>query len=69
MTVRTADPAGVARLLTDKYGLASTQADGGLTFLVEEGDAFIVKLLHAPTGHRWKGSACVARRWTTCSSR
>jgi ABC-2 type transport system ATP-binding protein len=45
VTVRSADPASVARLLTEKYGLASTPADGGLTFLVEGGDAFIVKLL------------------------
>ena len=34
----------------------STPADGGLTFLVAEGDAFIVKLLTAADG-RWRGSA------------
>ncbi len=45
VSVRSADPATLARLLTEKYGLTSTPADGGLTFLVEEGDAFIVKLL------------------------
>ena len=48
IAARTADPAGLARLLSEKYGLTSTPADGGLTFLVEEGDAFIVKLLTAP---------------------
>jgi ABC-2 type transport system ATP-binding protein len=45
VTARSADPAALARLLTDKYGIASTPAEGGLTFLVEGGDAFIVKLL------------------------
>jgi ABC-2 type transport system ATP-binding protein len=48
IAARTADPAGLARLLSEKYGLQSTAADGGLTFLVAEGDAFIVKLLTAP---------------------
>jgi ABC-2 type transport system ATP-binding protein len=48
IAARTADPAGLARLLSEKYGLTSTPTDGGLTFLVEEGDAFIVKLLTAP---------------------
>jgi ABC-2 type transport system ATP-binding protein len=47
VAARTADPAGLARLLQDKYGLTSTLTDGGLTFLVEQGDAFIVKLLTA----------------------
>jgi ABC-2 type transport system ATP-binding protein len=42
---RSADPAPLARLLAEKYGIASTPTDGGLTFLVEGGDAFIVKLL------------------------
>jgi ABC-2 type transport system ATP-binding protein len=45
VAARTADPAGLAKLLSEKYGLPSTSAEGGLTFLVEEGDAFIVKLL------------------------
>jgi ABC-2 type transport system ATP-binding protein len=45
VTARSGEPEALARLLTEKYGLASTPADGGLTFLVEEGDAFIVKLL------------------------
>jgi ABC-2 type transport system ATP-binding protein len=45
VAARTADPAGLSRLLSEKYGLVSTPADGGLTFLVEQGDAFIVKLL------------------------
>jgi ABC-2 type transport system ATP-binding protein len=45
VTARSAAPAALARLLTDKYGIASTPAEGGLTFLVEGGDAFIVKLL------------------------
>ncbi len=47
ITARTTDPAALGRLLREKYGLESTVADGGLTFLVEEGDAFIVKLLTA----------------------
>jgi ABC-2 type transport system ATP-binding protein len=45
VTARSADPAALARLLADKYGIESTPAEGGLTFLVEGGDAFIVKLL------------------------
>jgi ABC-2 type transport system ATP-binding protein len=45
VAARTAAPEALARLLTEKYGLTSTPADGGLTFLVEAGDAFIVKLL------------------------
>jgi len=48
IAARTADPAGLARLLSEKYGLTSTPAEGGLTFLVAEGDAFIVRLLTAP---------------------
>jgi ABC-2 type transport system ATP-binding protein len=45
VVARTADPAALGRLLQEKYGLASTPSDGGLTFMVEAGDAFIVKLL------------------------
>jgi ABC-2 type transport system ATP-binding protein len=45
VAARSADPEGLARLLMEKYGLASTSTEGGLTFMVEEGDAFIVKLL------------------------
>ena len=45
VSARTADPGGLAALLQDKYGVASTPSEGGLTFLVEGGDAFIVKLL------------------------
>ena len=45
VAARTAQPEALARLLTEKYGLASTPAEGGLTFLVEAGDAFIVTLL------------------------
>jgi ABC-2 type transport system ATP-binding protein len=45
VAARTAQPEALARLLAEKYGLASTPAEGGLTFLVEAGDAFIVKLL------------------------
>ncbi len=45
VAARTAQPEALARLLTEKYGLASMPAEGGLTFLVEAGDAFIVKLL------------------------
>ncbi|HVT09674.1 MAG TPA: ATP-binding cassette domain-containing protein [Polyangia bacterium] len=45
VVARTGDAAALARLLQDKYGVASTPGDGGLSFMVEEGDAFIVKLL------------------------
>jgi len=45
VAARTADPAALGRLLQEKYGLASTPSEGGLTFMVEQGDAFIVKLL------------------------
>ncbi|HVY38630.1 MAG TPA: ATP-binding cassette domain-containing protein [Polyangia bacterium] len=45
VVARTGDAGALARLLQDKYGVASTPGDGGLTFMVEEGDAFIVKLL------------------------
>jgi ABC-2 type transport system ATP-binding protein len=45
VAARTGEPEALARLLTEKYSLASTPAEGGLTFMVEEGDAFIVKLL------------------------
>jgi ABC-2 type transport system ATP-binding protein len=47
VAARTTDPTGLSKLLSEKYGLASTPAEGGLTFLVEQGDAFIVKLLTA----------------------
>src|SRR4029077_10547720 len=47
VSARSAEPEALARLLADKYGLESVPADGGLTFLVAEGDAFIVKLLTA----------------------
>ncbi len=49
VVARTSDAAALRRLLQEKYGLASTPSDGGLTFMVEGGDAFIVKLL---TGDR-----------------
>jgi ABC-2 type transport system ATP-binding protein len=45
VAARSVEPEALARLLTEKYGLTSTPAEGGLTFMVEEGDAFIVKLL------------------------
>ncbi len=45
VVARTADAAALGRLLQEKYGVASTPGDGGLSFMVEEGDAFIVKLL------------------------
>jgi hypothetical protein len=47
VTARSAEPETLARLLSEKYGITSTPAEGGLSFLVEEGDAFIVKLLTA----------------------
>ena len=49
--------------------IESMPADGGLTFMVAEGDAFIVKLLTDAIGRRCRGSASAARRSTTCSSR
>jgi ABC-2 type transport system ATP-binding protein len=45
VTARTAAPDVLRRLLADKHGVASTPAEGGLTFAVPDGDAFIVKLL------------------------
>jgi ABC-2 type transport system ATP-binding protein len=45
ITARSANADALARLLSEKYGIASTRTDGGLSFMVEEGDAFIVKLL------------------------
>jgi ABC-2 type transport system ATP-binding protein len=45
VVARSADPAALGRLLQDKYGVASSPSEGGLTFMVEGGDAFIVKLL------------------------
>jgi ABC-2 type transport system ATP-binding protein len=45
VTARSADPGALARLLKDKHGLDSVPAEGGLTFMVRDGDAFIVKLL------------------------
>jgi ABC-2 type transport system ATP-binding protein len=45
VTARTVDPEPLARLLRERYGLDATRAEGGLTFLVEQGDAFVVKLL------------------------
>ena len=47
VTARSADPGALAGLLRDKYGIESMPNDGGLSFLVPEGDAFIVKLLTA----------------------
>ena len=55
IAARTTEPAALARLLSEKYGLESTATDGGLTFLVEEGDAFIVKLLTAPIARALEG--------------
>jgi ABC-2 type transport system ATP-binding protein len=42
---RTGDPEALTRLLQEKYGLAATRTDEGLSFLVDQGDAFVVKLL------------------------
>ncbi len=47
VTARSADPEALSRLLAEKYGIESLRNDGGLSFLVPEGDAFIVKLLTA----------------------
>ena len=47
VTARTAEPGALGKLLRDKYALESVPADGGLSFMVPEGDAFIVKLLTA----------------------
>jgi ABC-2 type transport system ATP-binding protein len=47
VSARSAQPAALATLLRDKYGIESVPAEGGLTFMVAEGDAFIVKLLTA----------------------
>jgi ABC-2 type transport system ATP-binding protein len=45
VSARSADPGALAKLLSDKYQIESMPAAGGLTFMVEGGDAFIVKLL------------------------
>ena len=45
VSARSAEPETLGRLLRDKYGIESVPAEGGLTFLVAEGDAFIVELL------------------------
>jgi ABC-2 type transport system ATP-binding protein len=45
VSARSADPEALARLLAEKYDVKSVPIEGGLSFLVEEGDAFIVKLL------------------------
>jgi ABC-2 type transport system ATP-binding protein len=45
VTARTGEPGSLARLLREKYAIESVPADGGLTFMVAEGDAFIVTLL------------------------
>ena len=45
VTARSAEPEALARLLLEKYAIESVPADGGLTFMVADGDAFIVKLL------------------------
>jgi ABC-2 type transport system ATP-binding protein len=42
---RTNDPEGLSQLLVDKYGLTPARTDEGLSFQVEQGDAFVVKLL------------------------
>jgi ABC-2 type transport system ATP-binding protein len=47
VVARTAQPERLAALLRDKYGVTSAPSDDGLTFMVEEGDAFIVTLLTA----------------------
>jgi ABC-2 type transport system ATP-binding protein len=47
VSARSAAPEALARHLADKYGIESVRVEGGLTFLVPEGDAFIVKLLGA----------------------
>ncbi len=45
VVARTGDPAALSRLLQEKYAVTSSPSEGGLTFMVEAGDAFIVKLL------------------------
>jgi ABC-2 type transport system ATP-binding protein len=58
---RTSAPEGLARLLEEKYGLSATKTEEGLSFLVEQGDAFVVKLL---TEDRPKLSGISVRRPT-----
>jgi ABC-2 type transport system ATP-binding protein len=45
VTARTGDAGALAALLRDKYALKPDRTDEGITFLVEHGDAFVVKLL------------------------
>jgi ABC-2 type transport system ATP-binding protein len=42
---RTGDPEALEALLREKYGLVATRTDEGLSFPVEQGEAFVVKLL------------------------
>jgi ABC-2 type transport system ATP-binding protein len=42
---RTGDAEALARLLKDKYALEAGRTEEGVSFLVEHGDAFVVKLL------------------------
>jgi ABC-2 type transport system ATP-binding protein len=42
---RTGDAEVLARLLVDKYHLEPSRTEDGISFLVEHGDAFVVKLL------------------------
>ena len=68
IAARTTDPAGLARLLSEKYGLTSTPADDSLTSSSPE-DTFIVKLLTAADRPPLKRSVFAARPWTTSTSR
>jgi ABC-2 type transport system ATP-binding protein len=45
VSARTGDAEALARLLKEKYGLQAGRTDEGVSFLVEHGDAFVVKLL------------------------
>jgi ABC-2 type transport system ATP-binding protein len=45
ITARTGDAEALATLLRGKYQLEPDRTDDGITFLVEHGDAFVVKLL------------------------
>jgi ABC-2 type transport system ATP-binding protein len=42
---RTGDPEALITLLRDRHGLVATRTEEGISFLVEHGDAFVVKLL------------------------
>ena len=48
---RTSEPDALARLLGERHGLTATRTEEGLSFLVDQGEAFVVKLLTEDRPH------------------